>query len=457
MARSHPTADLLLRTHIALGRAQAATGHREEALASYRSAARTLDDMGSSLEADLDRARFRDRNLDPLDEAMRLLLEAEPPDAIRLLEWNQRRKSAALGGSIGRVTGSADRAGSALGMHEIRRRLESREALLDYIVLPTTVAVLVVTREQATTVVLPILPGRLAKLVDQVRGPLSTSYAGRVDLARAPFDTVASRDLYEALLAPVDDVIGTMQRLVVVPDGPLHALPFDALAIDSGEAVVDRFEVLELPSTRFLGGMPRNSGLDRRSPILVMAGTAPGANDEVLAIRASWSVDRVVIHDGDDATEGVMHEAARFPIVHFATHAVADARDPLASFIRLAPGGGDDGFLHAEEVTAARIPFQLVVLSACETSTGRPLRGEGLMSLGRAFLAGGAHQVIGTLWPVGAASAEFMGAFYARLAAGLSPATALRAAKLQVRRNPATAHPFFWAGFVHTAGTAGPS
>ena len=74
------------------------------------------------------------------------------------------------------------------------------------------------------------------------------------------------------------------------------------------------------------------------------------------------------------------------------------------------------------------------------------------MGLARAFLAGGARAVVATQWPIGAASADLMDAFYQRLAAGSPPDVALHDAQSALRRSPATSHPFYWATFVLVEG-----
>jgi CHAT domain-containing protein len=455
MADSHPTADALLRTHLALGQALASVGRPVEALMAYDTAARAVEQMSASLEEDLDRARYRGRNLSPFDAAMQVLLTAEPTDPEALLRWSQRRKSAALVRSAAHALRGSAGTSPALSLPEIRRKLGRGAALLDYVVLDTTVAVTVVTQARAVSIVLPITTDRLATLVERLRRPLVTSYAGRIDLTRAQFDSVAAAELHRALMAPVLPVVGEAERLVVVPDGPIYQLPLGALPVTSNVAVVDRFEIVELPSVKLLRRSARQRlPLDRRATVLAFARDAPGVDRELRAIEAAWGTRRVVALAGAAATETrARREADRYPIVHFAAHAVADQVDPLASHIRLAPDDLNDGYLHAAEIEVTRATVTLVVLSACETSSGRRYHGEGLMSLGRAFLVGGAEGVIGTLWPVGAASADLMGAFYARLATGETPAAALRAAKIELRRNPATAHPFFWAGFVYLAGT----
>lgn len=130
----------------------------------------------------------------------------------------------------------------------------------------------------------------------------------------------------------------------------------------------------------------------------------------------------------------------------------ADDRDPLASHLALTPDAEHDGYLHLNEIAAARLGARLVVLSACETEAGRLFNGEGLMSLARGFVLAGAHGVVATRWPVGPATAELMGQFYAALAAGVRPSAALRQAQRALRQDPKTAHPFYWGGFGVIAG-----
>ncbi|HET9516082.1 MAG TPA: CHAT domain-containing protein, partial [Gemmatimonadales bacterium] len=244
---------------------------------------------------------------------------------------------------------------------------------------------------------------------------------------------------------------------------PLHLVPFDALVespVDpanpatyaTARYVVDRFQIEILPTAQFL------SSRDRGPPVIGAAGPnrvlavnrdAPGGAAEVAAIRAAWPAGLVTVLEGVDASETAVRKATgKYTILHFATHAEADDREPLASHLRLGADSLADGFFHLEEIAQDRRPTRLAVLSACETLSGRLYQGEGLMGLARAFLAGGAQAVVATQWPIGPASADLMGEFHRALAGGNQPGAALRSAKLALRRQPATAHPFYWAGVI---------
>ena len=238
-----------------------------------------------------------------------------------------------------------------------------------------------------------------------------------------------------------------------------HALVGHAEALLTGcmhtFILENRFQIELLPSAQFLPPAPAHAEQHEAARVLVIAHDAPGADLETAAIKAAWPAGAVTVLSGAGATENALRGARGFSILHFAAHAEADDREPLASHLRLAPDSANDGFLHLGEISAQRHTGQLVILSACETLSGTLFRGEGLMGLGRAFITAGAVGVVATQWPIGPSSAELMGEFHRKLAAGLDAAAALREAKRSLRRNPATAHPFYWAGFVLLRGAPG--
>ena len=141
-------------------------------------------------------------------------------------------------------------------------------------------------------------------------------------------------------------------------------------------------------------------------------------------------------------------------ILHFATHGLIDTRQPQLSSIVLSlvdeQGRSRDGFLRMHDIYNQRLPVDLAVLSACQTALGRQVRGEGLVGLTRGFMYAGARRVVASLWQVDdLATSELMTRFYRHmLQDGERPAAALRAAQLELARDPRWNAPFFWAGFV---------
>jgi len=262
--------------------------------------------------------------------------------------------------------------------------------------------------------------------------------------------------------------IAGVTRLIVVPDGPLQAIPFEALTIPGAqELLVERFEISYLPSAAFL--VRRKPPPDRPwlwpwQRALVAFGDPPPASaaarprlsfadQEIQGIAESLS-GKAELHLGDDAQKRYVHQALRgVPVVHFSTHAIADTRDPDRSRILLAPAkaGGPEDYLFLREIYDLDLTgVQLVTLSACDTERGKVIRGEGVEGFSRALLAAGAASAVTTMWDVvDRASLEFMKQFYFSLARGDSKASALRQAKLRFLRSElAWAHPRYWAGYV---------
>jgi tetratricopeptide (TPR) repeat protein len=143
--------------------------------------------------------------------------------------------------------------------------------------------------------------------------------------------------------------------------------------------------------------------------------------------------------------------------VHLSTHGLLDEEKPQFSGLVLSYGPSGDPFWHTFEIFNARIPADLVVLSACETGLGKVVSGEGVVGLARAFMYAGSPSVCVSLWKVpDRPTADFMEVFYRFLLPGhredgsaLGKAEALRQAQLEaIELGGPTAHPYFWAPFV---------
>ena len=465
LAHRHPSADILFESHMALGDALAATGRTVDALREYDHAAIAVEHATLSIGDDLDRAGYRERNMRPFDGATRMLLSSGglQRHTDEIVRWSSRRNAAALAlGAQGGVGLHADTP-RAPNLTELQRRLSTDEAILNYIVLDSTVTAIVITNNHARLVRLPISATTLRMRVAEIRRPLVTTYSGRLDLGRTRYAIDAATQLYATLIRPFTPELAGKKRLLIAPDGPLHALAFDALVVAPAAGrnadvdylhstyLLDSFEVEYLPSPAFLQPREIRSREQRldAARVLAVGYDAPGSHTEIQALRAIWPRTRLTTLESSVATESaVKGQMATFGILHFAVHATVDARDPLASHLRLVPDTLEDGYFHTNEIAARRITAGLVVLSACETNGGPIYNGEGVMGIARAFLASGARAVVGTQWPIGAPTAVLMREFYVRLSRGEAPATALRAAKRILRESPGTAHPFLWAGFV---------
>jgi CHAT domain-containing protein len=147
-------------------------------------------------------------------------------------------------------------------------------------------------------------------------------------------------------------------------------------------------------------------------------------------------------------------EISSYRIVHFATHALVNPAHPYLSGLLLSlvneQGKPQDGFLSLNQIYNMNLTADLVVLSACQTATGKEVKGEGIVGLARAFMYAGAPRVVASLWKVDdAATSEIMKRFYrGMLKRGLRPAAALQAAQLEMSQSKLWSSPYYWVGFV---------
>jgi CHAT domain-containing protein len=236
--------------------------------------------------------------------------------------------------------------------------------------------------------------------------------------------------------------------VLVVPHGPLHAVPFAALGTGGG-ALVDRHELCQFASAEVaLAGMAGDPPPPARALLVGQGGAGPQVEAEIAALAALFpGAERLL---GDAATAAALcRQAPQAELLHLACHGEFRGDSPLYSALHLA-----DGVLTAGEIE--RLPLQagLVVLSACETALGEAGAGDEGVGLVRAFLIAGAARVLGSLWQVDDAdTAAFMQRFHAAWRGGGNAMAALRRAQLEQRaRQP---HPYHWAAFtLHGGGRA---
>jgi CHAT domain-containing protein/tetratricopeptide (TPR) repeat protein len=287
--------------------------------------------------------------------------------------------------------------------------------------------------------------------------------------------------LYRRLLEqPLRELPPGIRRLILVPDDALHQLPFAALRSGpKAPPLATRYELMEVPSaTLWLSWKGRRPAVAPIPALALADPPLPGgdsgvqlaaARERAVAVFASGirlgplpyarAESRSVVRDlgggsvqrlGEDASEVFVKTTPlqQFGVLHFATHAVTDETNPDRSGVLLAPGAtNQDGLLQIREIVDLALDGRVVVLSACSSNTGALLRGEGVMSLARAFFQAGAHTVVASLWRLrDDEAAELFDRFYRHLGKGLSVAAALRSAQRDMIAAGAPAAA--WAGLV---------
>ena len=291
------------------------------------------------------------------------------------------------------------------------------------------------------------------------------------------------RELSDLILAPAASALDG-KRLVIVADGILQEVPFAMLPIPgSREPLLTAHEIVSLPSasalavlrTELAGRKPASKTLAVfADPVFDTSDAGESRilehfSDNTLKIPrlpyTAVEADQILrVASGKQNWKATGYNASRaaalsgrlsdYRYIHFATHGVLDTERPSLSALVLSQSdekhNPQDGFLRVNDIYNTRLSADLVVLSACQTGLGKEVRGEGLMGLTRAFLYAGAPRVIVSLWSVNdRATAELMTMLYrGMLREGKSPAAALRAAQLELRKQKRWESPYYWAAFV---------
>lgn len=427
VAAARPTGDplLLAQAHTAVANAYAHEASHRAGLSSADSALRYFDAINDRFTDYFDRARFTAQRTQPYQVGLRMLMQHN--NSSEMVTWLQRHKK--------RITNNR-----LVGARELQLTLQANEVLIDFALMDSALIALVATTSELRVFNINTTAAEITQLVTRLRRP-TESRLGKIDWARATFDHRAAQLLYEKTLLPLQSSIGMRTKLLIVPDGVLHFVPFDALVVAEAPRryVIDAWEVTYLPSSAEVR-FRRDTDY---SQVGIMQTDAPASADETRAIMKHMGATQL------KATEPAAARALqRYQVVHFATHAEANVEQPLSSFLKLEPGAGNDGYFHVAEIAGLRASARLVFLSACETHVGRVYSGMGVMGLAHSFLTAGAHAVIATQWPVGATAAAISDVFYRRLSAGDQPGAALRAAKLAVRRQRSTSDPLHWGAFI---------
>ena len=301
---------------------------------------------------------------------------------------------------------------------------------------------------------------------EETLAPEATVFAGLFD-SRDGREAAGAVHLYDALLR--EGIVGLpsgVRRLVVVPDGPLHLVPFSALRPARDDPpLVARFTVefapsvttwlrwkrspqAPLPPAAFVIADPQaESSVEKGSRDSL--GSLPEARREARALVSRLAGPSRVL-EGDQATEAAIKSARLddYGVLHVAAHArLEDPRHAQASLLLHPESGKDDGRLTVAEASSLDLGGRIVSLAACRTAGGAFLEGEGVQSLARGFLAAGARAVVGSLWPLrDDEAAEFFDAYYRRLGQGAAAAEAFTYA--QRERIAAGAPAAAWAGLV---------
>jgi CHAT domain-containing protein len=364
----------------------------------------------------------------------------------------------------------------------------SNEALLQYYFSLSKLYVFALTQD---TIIIQELSGlpeisdfilAFRKSIDNVQFIMDSTKA-----ADALFVSAATA-LYDRLLKPViGHLPASVNQLKIIPDGELGYLNFEALltaqpaaaafpldysklsylALDysisyaySANVLVSEMATKQAPTKRFAGYAPR---YEKTVPeqheeswfaALTRSGyyDLPGARQEVENLARLTGGDAFLDEQANE--KHFKQNAGDYQILHLAMHGILDDQNSLYSKLLFSQSDDslEDGRLHAAEIFNLELAADLVVLSACNSGFGRIHRGEGIMSLSRAFKYAGVPSLVMSLWQLPDQQTKtIIEQFYANLMDGQAKDAALRNSKLAylaANQGQLQAHPYFWAGQI---------
>jgi CHAT domain-containing protein/Tfp pilus assembly protein PilF len=338
-------------------------------------------------------------------------------------------------------------------------------------------------------------------LINQMRKGLYASFTSKdsTDLPYRENPTFAAEqyaaaayDLYQILVQPVEDQL--KDKVIIIPDGVLGYIPFQALlkekpsaayryhshhyfgndhrisysysatllkemhdkqhknpAPKSLLAVAPYYDGTEYLLDSLYNEEMKALGIDKSLATREGFETLENSGPEAKAISELWQGDMLI---NDQATEQNFTDmAGQYRQLHMATHGKANDRVGEYAFLAFSeiPDSIENELLYVKDIYNLSLNADLVVLSACETGIGELQRGEGIVSLARAFAYAGAKSIFTTLWSVNdAKTKDLMLDFHRQLKAGDEKDVALWKAQQQFlqKHKGQAAHPYYWAGFV---------
>jgi CHAT domain-containing protein len=308
-------------------------------------------------------------------------------------------------------------------------------------------------RPRLRTYTIPIPREELTQLVDGLVRKLEARDLGYRQTAE---------QLYKRLLGPLASELRSSKLLVLVPDGALWNLPFQALLGADGHYLIERQAIFYTPSltylreTRAMGTSPRTGSHELLAVGDPEKAALPEAAREVRELVRLYGPANAKALSGAEALKtSWLKEAPDYRILHVATHGILNSRNPMYSYLMFSGKSVSGTVLEAREVATLNLHPDLVVLSACDTGRGRVSIGEGLVGMSWAFLLAGARTTVVSQWKTDSASTtRLMIGMHQNLkpvfssGQGLGRARSLQKAALALMQNPESSHPFYWAGFV---------
>ena len=348
-----------------------------------------------------------------------------------------------------------------LKLSQIQAEMPENVQLLEYSVLQNKVLIWAVAKDNLNVVKIEISAESLERKIANYR---------KLILEHTELDEQSSlsRELYELLIAPIKSELDGNKEVFIIPDKALTELPFNTLFAD--KYFIEEYKISYSPSANVFLNCSRKAKVfdGKMSESLLSIGnptfnqdeyenelkSLPSAKIEAEEVAKIYKNSLIYVEDG--ATKKRIKENLQSAdIVHFAGHYIIDEHSPLLSSLVLAGNTKDESNLTNYEIIGEKLPrTRLIVLSACDTNSGKYYNGEGIIGASRTFLATGIPLVVASQWKVDSEAAkELMILFHnLRKLGKISTAEALRQAQLTMLKSEKFKQPYYWAAFMTFGG-----
>jgi CHAT domain-containing protein/predicted negative regulator of RcsB-dependent stress response len=422
-----------------LGRVELARGNQPAALHAYLDTVKLADTLRARFQSEEFKTGLFGDIQKVFDTALDLSINTQNFEAAWTL--SEASRSRQLLDSVRERTDDK-LAQERVTLPQLQQTLAPGEAVLQFHVLEKRSLVWLITRTGMSASLIGQGQAALAKQVEAFRASV---------IERRRDTTTLAQGLNKTLMGSVD--IGNVTRLFIVPHGPLHYLPFQALH-DGRSFLIERAAVTVWPSSAIgasllaKGNAPASTLLGFGNPSTDLNVPLPGAEREVAQVAKTFARSDVYVQH--EATRQRFRTSANSAsVVHVAAHAELDEADPLFSRILFAATPTEPGLLEARDIYNLNLGgVRLVTLSACESGLGKVARGDEIIGFTRSFLSAGVNSIVASLWPVADESTDLlMGRLYRELQSGHDLMASMQSAQIEVQKNRRFAHPFFWAPF----------
>lgn len=335
----------------------------------------------------------------------------------------------------------------AFDVRQLQQQLAEDEALVEYTALGDELLAFVVTRNRVEVTrnlaSVTAINERLQALRFQIDSLRFGARSIRRHIAALTEKTnVHLRQLHDQLLRPLQRQLEGRRKLVIIPHGSLHYLPFHALH-DGDRYLIEAAEISYAPSAAIFQQCLQRSAhtLNRALLLGVSDDQTPRISDEIRTLKEIFPIATTLVEEAATA-KALRCNSSDADVLHLACHGQFRFDNPLFSALWLA-----DGWFTVRDAYGLKLERALVTLSACETGANVIAPGDELIGLARGFFSAGARAVLLSLWMVDdETTAQMMVDFYRETRRGSSLAASLRLAQLKMLQE--RRHPFFWSPFV---------